>query len=79
MTRKISQPSIKVIVENGQITLGKVEEREQGHTATVIPDHESGLQQPAATDLQQALAWAAAHPASDANIDAVMEKLHEGE
>ena len=92
MTRQISHPSIKVIGPNGQISLGKqyagrqvlVEEQEQGvwliRTATVIPDNEHWLQHPkVAADLQQALAWATANPASDASLGSVMEKLREGE
>lgn len=85
-------PSVKVIGANGQISLGKqyagrqvlVEEQEDGvwliRTATVIPDNERWLQQPkAAADLQQALAWAQEHPANDANVEAVLEKLNAGE
>jgi hypothetical protein len=92
MSRVATQPSIKVIGANGQISLGKqyagrqvlVEEQELGvwliRTATVIPDNEHWLQQPkAATDLQEALAWAEAHPASDANVGLVLEKLDAAE
>ncbi len=90
MARVISQPSIKVIGANGQISLGKqyagrqvlVEEQEPGvwliRTATVIPDNERWLHQPkSSADLQQALAWAQTHPASDANVETVLEKLDE--
>jgi hypothetical protein len=88
MTRTVLQPSIKIIGANGQISLGKqyagkqvlVEEQEQGvwliRTATVIPDNERWLQQPqSAADLQQALNWAQANPASDTDLDAVLEQL----
>lgn len=81
--------SVKVIGANGQISLGKqfagrqvlVEEQEPGvwlvRTATVIPDNERWLHQPqAATDLQNALAWAQANPAVDGDVDAVLEKLN---
>ncbi|SJM93212.1 conserved hypothetical protein [Crenothrix polyspora] len=80
MTRTVSQPSIKIIGANGQISLGKqyaekqvlVEQQDQVvwliRTATVIPDNERWLQQPqSAADLQQALNWAQANPASDAD------------
>ncbi|ASF44746.1 hypothetical protein [Methylovulum psychrotolerans] len=87
MARQISHSSIKVISRNEQISLDRqvlVEEQKQGvwliRTITVIPDNEHWLQHPkVAADLQQALAWATAHPASDASLDSVMEKLHEGE
>lgn len=88
MMETTPQPSIKTIGANGQISLGKqyagkqvlVEEQEQGvwliRTATVIPDNERWLQQAqSAADLQQALAWAQANPASDANLETVLEKL----
>ena len=84
-----SQPSVKVIGANGQISLGKkfagrqvlVEEREPGvwlvRTASVIPDNERWLHQPqTAADLQNALAWAQANPPVDANADAILEKLN---
>ena len=88
MARVVSQPCIKIIGANGQISLGKqyagkqvlVEEQEQGvwliRTATVIPDNERWLQQPqSAADLQQALNWAQANPASDDDVETVLEKL----
>ncbi|SJM92766.1 hypothetical protein [Crenothrix polyspora] len=88
MATTVSQPNIKTIGANGQISLGKqyagkqvlVEEQEQGvwliRTATVIPDNERWLQQPkSAADLQQALNWAQANPASDTDLDAVLEQL----
>jgi hypothetical protein len=90
MANLVTLPSIKVIGANGQISLGKqfagqqvlVEEQETGvwlvRTATVIPDNERWLQQPkAATDLQQALAWAQANPPVDDKIDAVLEQLND--
>lgn len=92
MSIVVAQPSIKVIGANGQISLGKqyagrqvlVEEQEAGvwliRTATVIPDNERWLQQPkTAADLQQALTWAQEHPANDANVETVLEKLDAGE
>jgi hypothetical protein len=88
MATVATQPSVKVIGANGQISLGKqfagrqvlVEEQEPGvwlvRTATVIPDNERWLHQPqAAADLQNALAWAKDNPPGDANLDSVMEKL----
>jgi hypothetical protein len=87
-----SHSTVKVVGANGQISLGKqfagrqvlVEEREPGvwmvRTATVIPDNERWLHEPqAAADLQTALAWAVAHPASDANTDDVLKRLGNGE
>lgn len=84
-----TQPSVKMIGANGQISLGKqfagrqvlVEEQEPGvwlvRTAVVIPDNERWLQQPqAAADLQNALTWAQANPPGDANADTLLEKLN---
>lgn len=83
--------TVKLVGANGQISLGKqfagrqvlVEEREPGvwlvRTATVIPDNERWLHEPqAATGLQSALAWAGAHPASEAHTDEVLERLAHG-
>lgn len=80
--------SIKVIGQNGQISLGKqfagrqvmVEEQEPGvwlvRTASVIPDNERWLHTPQAMGaLNQASAWASSHPASDADTDQILEKL----
>jgi len=89
MAGTATQPSVKVIGANGQISLGKqfagrqvlVEEQEPGvwlvRTASVIPDNERWLQPPqVAADLQKALTWAQANPPADANADAVMTKLN---
>jgi hypothetical protein len=89
MTTVDTQPSVKVIGANGQISLGKqyagrqvlVEEQEPGvwlvRTATVIPDNERWLHQPkAAYDLQNALSWAQANSPTDTNVDAMLEKLN---
>ena len=91
MTALASHSSVKVVGANGQISLGKqfagrqvlVEEHEPGvwmvRTATVMPDNERWLNEPqAAVDLQSALAWAAATPASDSNTDALMKRLSDG-
>jgi hypothetical protein len=90
MATVATQPSVKVIGANGQISLGKqfagrqvlVEEQEPGvwlvRTATVIPDNERWLLLPqAASDLQNALTWAQAHPPVDANVDTILEKLND--
>ena len=90
MAGVIAQASVKVIGANGQIFLGKqfagrqvlVEEPEPGvwlvRTATVVPDNERWLHTPqAAADIQSALTWAQAHPPSDANVDAMLEGLHD--
>jgi len=92
MTTLASQPTVKVVGANGQISLGKqfagrqvlVEEKEPGvwmvRTATVIPDNERWAHAPeAATDLQSALAWANQHPASSHNIDTILQRLNDGE
>jgi hypothetical protein len=91
MTALASHSSVKVVGANGQISLGKqfagrqvlVEEHEPGvwmiRTATVVPDNERWLNEPqAAVDLQSALAWATATPASDGNTDALMKRLSDG-
>ena len=85
-----TQPCVKVIGANGQISLGKqyagrqvlVEEQESGvwlvRTATVIPDNERWLHQPKAPgDLQGAMSWAQANPPADNNVDAILEKLND--
>jgi len=81
----VSTPTVKVIGANGQISLGKqfagrqvlVEEQEAGvwliRTATVIPDNERWLHEPqAAADLSRAMEWSMQHPATDAEIDAIL-------
>ena len=89
MATVATQPSVKVIGANGQISLGKhyagrqvlVEEQEPGvwliRTATIIPDNENWLHQPrAAADLQNALSWAQANSPTDTNVDTLLEKLN---
>jgi len=87
-----SHPSaVKVIGTKGQISLGKqyagrqvlVEEREPGvwlvRTVTVVPDNEHWLHLPqAAADLEQALTWAAANPADDANAEQLLKDYADG-
>jgi len=88
MAQAISQPSVKVIGANGQISLGKqyagrqvlVEEQEPGvwlvRTATVIPDNERWLHFPEATaDLDDALTWAQNNSPSDSNLDSLLENF----
>lgn len=80
-----SQPTVKVVGANGQISLGKqfagrqvlIEEQESGvwliRTATVIPDNERWLHEPkAAADLSRAAAWSTQRPATDSDTDAVL-------
>jgi len=82
--------TLKIVGSNGQISLGKryagrqvlVEEREPGvwliRTATVVPDNERWLEHPQAqADLQRALAWAQAHPPSDANVEEILATLND--
>ena len=81
--------SVKVIGANGQISLGKqfagrqvlIEEQEPGvwhiRTASVIPDNERWLHTAqASADLAEALAYAKAHPPSDEETDAVLDRLN---
>jgi hypothetical protein len=81
---------IKVVGSNGQISLGKqfagrtvlVEEREPGvwlvRSATVIPDNERWLQNPAAaSDLRSALDWATHNPPTETSLDVLPEGLNE--
>lgn len=83
-----SQSVVKTIGINGQISLGKqyagqqvlVEEPEQGvwliRTADVIPHNERWLHEPGhRASLDVALTWAAEHGTSDANTDAILERL----
>jgi len=80
--------AIKLVGSNGQISLGKqyagrhvlVEESEPGvwivRTATVIPDNERWLHEPAAAaDLQAAMAWSVSHPPADADLDETLKRL----
>ena len=80
--------AIKLVGSNGQISLGKqyagrhvlVEESEPGvwivRTATVIPDNERWLHEPAAAaDLQAAMAWCVSHPPADADLDETLKRL----
>ena len=79
--------SVKVIGNNGQISLGKefagrqvlVEEREPGvwliRTAKVIPENELWLHEPKAReDLIQAVDWARKNPARESNLDEIFGK-----
>jgi hypothetical protein len=88
MAARVHPPAIKIVGSNGQISLGKqyagrhvlVEEREPGvwivRTATVIPDNERWLHEPAAAaDLQAAMAWSANHPAADADLEDTMTRF----
>ena len=89
MATVTSHPTVKVIGANGQLSFGKrfagrqvlIEEQEPGvwlvRTATVIPDNERWLHLPQhAADLEQALAWAQANPAEDADAVSLLEKMH---
>lgn len=88
MSALASHPTVKVIGDNGQISLGKqfagrqvlVEEQEPGvwlvRTATVIPDNERWLHEgQAAADLQRAMAWSASLAAQDDDTDAQLDRL----
>lgn len=89
MTATTSYPvSVKVVGANGQISLGKqfagrqvlVEQQEAGvwlvRTATVVPDNERWLHAPAAaSDLSQALSWAAQNAPDDAALENTLTRL----
>jgi hypothetical protein len=79
---------VKVIGSNGQISLGKqfagrqvlVEEREPGvwlvRTATVIPDNERWLHEPAAaTSLARAFEWDRTHRSNGDNAEELLERF----
>ena len=79
---------VKTVGTSGQISLGKqyagrtviVDEVEAGvwmiKTAVVIPDNERWLHTPEAkASLDRALAWAAANPAAESDLDALEAKL----
>ena len=56
-----------------------VEEPEPGvwivRTATVIPDNERWLHEPAAAaSLQAAMTWSASHPPADADLDEILTR-----
>ncbi|WP_295445825.1 hypothetical protein [uncultured Thiodictyon sp.] len=60
-----------------------VEEQEPGvwllRTVTVVPDNERWLHLPqAASDLEQALAWATTNPPDDANTEQLLKVLADG-
>jgi hypothetical protein len=82
-----TRATVKVVGQNGQISLGKefagrqvlVEEREPGvwliRTAKVIPENEIWLHQPQASkDLERALAWAQENPPRETS-EAELESL----
>jgi len=82
--------SVKTIGANGQLSLGKQfagrlvvgEEHEPGvwsiRTASVVPDNERWLlQDKAAGDLREALAWAQANAASAEDTDRVLARLND--
>ena len=87
-TASVHPASVKVVGSNGQISLGKqfagrqvlVEEQENGvwlvRTATVIPDNERWLHAPAAaSDLENALIWAAQNKPNDEATDSILARL----
>jgi hypothetical protein len=86
----LSQPAVKTIGVNGQISLGKqyagqqvlIEQREAGvwliRTADVIPRNERWLNEPNhKAKLDSAISWAAKNRASDVNEDAILRRLAE--
>ncbi len=91
MVPTLHRSTVKVIGAKGQISLGKqyagrqvlVEEQEPGvwlvRTVTVVPDNERWLHLPqAASDLEQALAWATTNPPDDANTEQFLKELADG-
>ncbi len=92
MQATTTNPTVKVIGANGQISLGKqfagrqvlIEEQETGvwliRTATVIPDNERWLHDAQTTsNLTRAIAWSTQHPASDAHSDTVLAAAAQSE
>lgn len=93
MTAATPHPiSVKVVGANGQISLGKqfagrqvlVEEQEAGvwlvRTATVVPDNERWLHMPAAaSDLSNALSWAAQNAPDDSALENTLARLSHGQ
>ncbi len=86
-----SVTSVKLVGNNGQISLGKqhagrqvlVEEREPGvwlvRTATVVPDNERWAHSPdAAADLRDALAWSQSNEPADNAVVATLKRLRNG-
>lgn len=80
--------SVKIVGTNGQISLGKqfagrqvlIEEQATGvwlvRTATVVPDNERWLHEPAAAaDLSNALKWAGTNRPNDATADKTLKRL----
>jgi hypothetical protein len=85
-----TRATVKVVGQNGQISLGKefagrqvlVEEREPGvwliRTAKVIPENELWLHQPQASkDLERALAWAQKNPPRESLGENLESLTHE--
>lgn len=79
---------VKTVGQSGQITLGKayagrhalVDEVEPGvwviKLGEFIPDSERWLHTPSAqTDLDEAIAWAESHPASETSLDELERQL----
>ena len=84
----LSQPAVKTIGANGQVSLGKqyagqqvlIEQREAGvwliRAADVIPRNERWLHEAEhKARLDVAMSWAVENNASDVNADAVFERL----
>ena len=84
----LSQPTVKTIGVNGQVSLGKqyagqqvlIEEQEAGvwliRAADVIPRNERRLHDPEhKARLDAAMSWSVRNNASDCNADAIFERL----
>ncbi|HRW66999.1 MAG TPA: hypothetical protein P5032_14875 [Candidatus Competibacter sp.] len=79
---------IKTVGQSGQIALGKVyagrhvliDEVEPGvwlvKLGEFVPDNERWLQAPGVrADLDEAVAWAASHPAAETDLDTLEQRL----
>lgn len=88
MEATLIHPTVKTVGNNGQISIGKqfagrqvlIEEPEPGvlmiRTATVIPDNERWLHEPAvAANLQAAMQWAAANPPTGEGTDEILQRM----
>ena len=88
MKATLTHPTVKTVGNNGQISIGKqfagrqvlIEELEPGvlmiRTATVIPDNERWLHEPAAAaNLQAAMQWAAANSPTGQGTDEILQRM----
>jgi hypothetical protein len=86
--KEIFMPTIKTVGRSGQISLGKefagqhvlIDEIEPGvwvlKVGRFIPENEAWLhQEPAISELDEAVAWAETNPPTDADLNILEEKV----